>query len=577
MGHGFMLRSVGGALLMLAFGAGCSLIASSTADQCKKDSDCTALGFSGYTCGGGVCNAPGAPVTPPLPPLNPQNTDGCESHDACVTANAGRAALCANPGPQGTCINLATDDCEVIGDYKNPDAIFIGDVAYATSPDATQALVGVNTHNQVRMAHAEITAALQGGLPGGPNGARRPLVLVDCETAADIPRTTAAVNHLVNTVRIQAAVGECAFPPWFVMDYFQQAAAARGEAIFGLCAGGSLTPRLTSVGVGDLSTLFALYADLSPVKRENMLMVSRQEPVIKADPGFPGGDMKVAVLRSLAGWYRLADPFVNEVQFNGKTSAENSAAGNLLVASFDPYSNPDYLALGEQVAAFQPQLIVVYTGSETPRAIWPAIEARWPSGVMRPLYLANQNQATNFTQDFVGASDDIRKRVIGGRVLGAANPNQARFLQWQDNEVRQFPNGIVPIQSQAYDAIYVMMYSMLAAGPAPGGRYDAGTLASAFTTKVRATTSPAANPTGQFFYTGANDIPLAIQQLSQSGSISLEGMSVEMSALDTALGGLRQDVQVWCVKRVSGNATVSPSGLSYSLNQDALTGTFDCP
>ena len=100
-------KLVRGAVLagLLAMVSACSLLTSSGADQCSTSGDCEALGFTGYTCGGGVCISP-INVNPGV--VTPQNALGCTSHDSCITANGGRPALCPNPGPQGACVNIAT-------------------------------------------------------------------------------------------------------------------------------------------------------------------------------------------------------------------------------------------------------------------------------------------------------------------------------------------------------------------------------------------------------------------------------------------------------------------------------------
>ena len=197
-----LMNPAGLALSVACFGL-LALVACSTgntaSEQCSVRADCDALGLVGYTCNSGLCE-----LETRVTPVDPDGGGStvCNSDDECVTANAGRPSICPEPGV-GKCVNLATDSCRVEGDFKNKNAIFIGETRANASANSQDSFISINGNLQWDLAWGQINNTLPGG--GVPAGSvRRPVVRVICETAGIPELVNSSAVHLISNVHVSA-------------------------------------------------------------------------------------------------------------------------------------------------------------------------------------------------------------------------------------------------------------------------------------------------------------------------------------------------------------------------------------
>jgi hypothetical protein len=533
----------------------CSLVSSEDATQCSTDADCAALGFTGYTCGsGGVCAAPVS--TPPPGIVTPESPNGCESDDQCVAANGGRAAICPNPGPQGTCVNLATDICTVTGDYKNRNAVFLGAITAASHYSPNTAFLGAQVANEYALAVGEFMGLPGGGLPGGANGTRRPLVLVSCEVGGDNELLERASRHLLATVNVEETVigGDV----WAAG--FQKVSAQLRKPAFYICSNCGANPRAWNAGVGDLANAWDTFPTVTKCAPGWAAKMPDVEALARADAAFPGGQTKLGIIGGGTAVYpMLAQQVVPLVQINGKSLGEQP--DNYTLITYDAANDPlDEVAA--KLAAFGPHVVLTSSGVEAARVILPVLEAYVGSG-FRPQYLTGPNQFAAPTLDFVGGNDALRKR-INGLSPDFTPRDSSRFGAFQSSYAQKFPGLPLPTFTHPYDTIYALGLATVAAGQAPGNRHTPEELSRALP-KLK---------TGKSMWIGPGELLNILSELNNVGTVNLEGLNTTLDYEDNG-EVLAGRYLVYCVK--SGPA-LGASGQSFDPGKNALTGTYTaCP
>lgn len=121
----------------------------------------------------------------------------CATNQQCVDRGAGEPYRC-RPSDH-TCVALPTDECPLVyGTPEDPNAIFVGAFA-PLSPTVPEDNAVVWAH---RLALEELSGDNVGGLPGGPGGARRPLVMVVCNNDSTV--VDKALSHLADDIEVPA-------------------------------------------------------------------------------------------------------------------------------------------------------------------------------------------------------------------------------------------------------------------------------------------------------------------------------------------------------------------------------------
>jgi len=537
---------VGGLIALSVTGnAGCSVIYSDGADQCSTDGDCHARGLASSTCSPDrVCIA------------------GCVNDDQCTQENGGRASLC---GSDSKCVKLEIDGCTLprdaqgalIAAYKDPNAIFIGELSARTS---TQ-IPGSDAANQLVMADDEIRTTQPQGLPGGPGGGRRPLVRVTCETGDDPARMSAYAKHFVDVVNAPIIIS--AWNNHAIRVH--TAVTASKKSVLEYCVACTADIRRFAAGGGDVSTIFSGTAAGVDIAPGIAAKASDVENVVRANPSFSGDTVRLALLVTTglegAPTEQTADEVLKTLRFNGKSAAENGSDYRL----FQYSATSDRQALAKQVASFAPHILIPITLAEANQTLFPLIEGNWPAGAIRPEYVGSVGQQQASMIQLVQGNDDLRRRVVIVN-LSPAPQSPQRLADWQTNYGQRFgPPGLAPL---AYDAYYAIAYMIVAAGTPPTGKLT-GTDVVRSLSKLKGA--------GSTFFVGPGDLVAGMSTVV-TGPINLSGLVLPFNFnLDTGRMKVPQ-IPIICIGRPpTGPLTFAAAGQLFNVASQTLQGTYSCP
>ncbi|WP_394849913.1 hypothetical protein LZC95_20950 [Pendulispora brunnea] len=534
---------VGGLIALSVTGnTGCSVIFKDSAEQCSTDGDCRARGLVGAICSDQVCIA------------------GCTSADQCTSEAGGRAAIC---GSNNKCTVLEIDGCTLPRDqgvlvptYKDPNAIFIGELSATTS---TQ-IPGAGAHNQLVMANDDLRTVQAPGVPGGPGGVRRPLVPISCETGDDAAKMTAYAKHFVDVVNAPIIVST--WNPHAIRVH--AAVTASQKSVFEYCVTCSADIRRFAAGSGDVSTIYSGTAAAVDLAAGIAAKASELETDVRATPGF-SGNVRLALLitSGLEGAPpdQTADEVLKTLRFNGKSAADNGDDYRF----FSYVASDSRDAIAEQVAAFAPHIIIPITLAEANQSLFPLIEGKW-RGSIRPRYVGNVGQQQSSMLTFVQGNDERRKRVV--IVNQTPTPTDAaKFNAWSALYSQRFGTNSGP--SIAYDAYYALAYSIVAAGAPASGKLTGTDLVRGLLNLKGGSSS---------YFVGNGDLVVGMAAALQ-GKIDLSGYVLPLNfSPDTGRIPLSR-IPIFCIGRQQAGAPPAflPSGQEFNVATQQLQGKYNCP
>jgi serine/threonine protein kinase/ABC-type branched-subunit amino acid transport system substrate-binding protein len=453
---------------------------------------------------------------------------GCTGVRSCPDRHVCRA---------GACVALTSPDCfEVVGDWTNDDAVFIGEIARLDASDAG----GLRTsspdiHRSVELALREISQTAV-GLPGGPRGKPRPLVLVKCSQLTDPLR---AARHLVDVVQVPAILGPANSGP--ALKVAQEVTLPKGVLLLSYSA---TSPALSSMRADGL---FARTIPSDELQGHAMALAAADlKP--KRVALIAKGDTYGATIR---------DVVLRVLSWDNATAAQHQAAGRFLVrdhpsgdeAPFDP------APVADSLAAFRPDVVVAVGTWEVLRVI-EELERR----AVRPHYVLSDGAAIWELLNVV-QSEGLRKRIRGTqpRVLGPT------FDAFRLRHVAAYPGSKAGTgAAAAYDATYALFYAMAASEPPLTGRRIAMGLRRLI-------------PPGEPIAVEPASIHRALQILEQGGRFDLQGATGALD-FDPLTGDVHHDLDVFCIGAdAEGKPAFTRSGRYFSASTRELLGTFNAP
>lgn len=439
----------------------CSVLLNSS-PQCVADSDCANRGseFAGYICGGdNTCVAPVKIVA-----AGDAGGAGCENTAKCTADNGGLASVCRQPGTP--CVAIATPACPtVIGEYADPNAIFVGALLHLTGPRAGRVSYNVDYKNEISMALTELQTTIQ-GIPGGVNGARRPIVGVACDVGVANTNPTATYSHLVDEVGITAAL---VADQTMGIPFFTDFASKKNIFTYFLETGPDYRQLLT--GVGDTSIIFQPAPPFPYYGKYMAEKVGTLETRLRTVRGLaPSDQIKVAVFSNGQPEYgAAADELVKNLSFNGKTATANGA--NYTRFEYDIADpNVNLASVAADITAFAPDIIISWGGSETQRTILPLVEGSWTASKPRPTVLFNPFAIGIGAFNLIGTNAERAQRTFA--VAGLADSadladTATTFQSFFDRYKALYPSAPNFSLGGGYDAVYATAYAMVAAGQVP--------------------------------------------------------------------------------------------------------------
>jgi hypothetical protein len=534
----------------------------SNSTQCSSRADCDALGFVGYECTAeGLCKLPQF-VTPA--PEDGGSSSVCNTDEECVAANGGRAAICPQPGA-GTCLPLANDYCSVVGDYKNKNAILVGDTRSNLSPNSSYSFFSLFNSYQVELAWSQFNTALPGGgVPSTNEAVRRPIVRVICEDKGDPELTAAGAAHLVSVVHaplINASSAESVYA-------IQNEAAKHPDHAPLIWAGlVASNMRRALSGTGDIANLFQSVMGYDEIAPGFAGLISRAETKIRGAADFNGEDLRVAVVVNTNPQVRAAaDAIMDVLTINGKSAVQQPD----LVKRFD-YVQDDPSQLVAQTTPFKPHVVMMVSSVEASRLIIPRLEAAW-SNEWRPEYVALGLQANAALLDTIGGNDELRRRVVGiFSTAGVKDP--VRFNQYRSEYVATYPGTPPAVTATGYDGVFLLGHTLATASSKSTRSITEQPTAA----ELRQALAWVSNQTSSAsFFTGPGDVNAAIAA-AQTGPIRLRGITLSFN-FDPTSGSSLDYSAVWCVSPASAGYTINfATGQVYDAKANSFLGKYNCP
>ena len=527
---------------------GCSLIVDTNTSQCKTSIDCRAKGevFVNATCVDSLC------VQAP----------GCTTHAQCFDT-LGEPAIC-RPFDQ-TCARLFSPECRQVDmDEKaltalqaNPDTILLGVfVSLRTAEEGT----GRPVLNSTTVAVKEINDS-QGGIPALVSpGTTRPLAFVACDHSGG--QAAAALRHLVEDLRVPAIIG----PQFSGVLKDTYTTATTGNTLL-------ISPSATATDIASLPDGGLVWRTAPPdvfqAAAIAALITDKLAGEIKA--ALPGNTapIRLALLRKDDSYGSGLERDIGAtVALNGEplsptnTNYKVFAYGNPVKDQPGTQQKSD-VAVAE-LLKHKPHLIAIVGTDEAASVILPAVEARWTETAYRPRYIVTDGvqvpELPPVIKADATAGGDLRKRVFG-TTPGTLSKQYAKFLVRYDSIFpgTQFSPNVFGTAG-AYDATYMLAYSIFVAGAQP---LTGGLIAQGFGRLIN----------GEPITLGSTEsTTTAFKSLRDGANIDIDGASGPLT-FDLMSGEAPSDIQIWCV---STSSTMVNTGLFLDAS-GKLTGTFACP
>jgi ABC-type branched-subunit amino acid transport system substrate-binding protein len=493
-----------------------------------------------------------AEVTPPT---------GCASNAACSIA-LGHPAACRRR--DGACIAVESDECKLFaepGELESGRALVVGAMFPLSGPQAKP--IGEPSMRAVDLARRDFVEVAR-GLPSSSGESQpRPVVVVGCDDTADSAKVA---RHLVTDLEVTAVVGFGSSndlidlaTSLFFPNHVLTVAAKNSSALITAIPEPPGEPRLL------LRTSLSSAAVAAPVRA---LVSEVLEPARRLAIRGDTRPLRVALLRrNSASGLAVGDALFGALVFNGKSALANGDAFREISISepSDPKGGESYAQAARELLQFVPDIVVYAGADELTTPLFSPLEAGWPKGAPRPLYVALNSLAGAGASFFswLGRDADRRRRFVG-IAAPASTPTNARFtMRYNQTYAEKVTTSLSP--AAPYDAFYLVAYAAIAAGdPASGSDLARG---------VSRLTPP-----GKRIEVGPTSIFDAVATLRAGQNIDLHGAGGPLD-FDATSGESSADCVFVCPGVDDrGGATVEvESGLSYASAEHALRGALHCP
>jgi branched-chain amino acid transport system substrate-binding protein len=275
---------------------------------------------------------------------------------------------------------------------------------------------------------------------------------------------------------------------------------------------------------------------------------------------------RIAVVRlDNSNTLALADKLVSQLQVGGKTVVEGGAEIRQFKVDGET-DKPDVSGIRREMVAFAPHIVFDLTG---PRAfdeeLYGGVEHDWPAGRPPPFYVSSAGAAgldSAQVRALAARRGDARERIFAVDTPARLAPNVKLSIHY--NEVYETRLTPETTYGPAYDAFYVVAYSIAALGDKP------------VTGLEMARAIPRLLPPGEPVDVGPGAIVDALKALRAGKNIDLAGTTTSLD-FDIDTGDAPVDFAVMCLKRTArGELAAGESGVVMSARTSQLTGKLDC-
>mgnify|MGYP001546845719 CR=1 FL=1 len=482
----------------------------------------------------------------------------CQTNAECVQANADEPYRC-RPSDH-TCVALRTDACPLVfGAVSNPNAIYFG--AFATLDGATP------EDNPVLWAHQLALGELggdsnNGGLPDGPDGKRRPLVMIACENREGY--VDLAMKHLAEEVQVPAVIGT--LKPGDLLRAYEDHAK---RDIFYLSPVSVTSSVIDDDDDGRIWNLLGQPSDFAPTYAA---LLKRSEAWVRKSRGLVKTDRLKVVLVTTGDAFdsELRNSLLPTLRFNELSITDNGED----FKGIDLDGSAENLATkAVEIAEFAPD-IVISAASELfvmDDGLQQLIEDEWgvkAGGHPRPFYILSPYNAGDVTALLARISGKLEGDINAGqdqqRYVGVSIAPAADISMQNAYGIRlrsKFKNAIVDTANY-YDAIYYLAYAMYGANEPEG------------LTGTGITRGMQRLLTGDAYKIGQTPASATFKALSvEDATIHLDS-TLGLPDFDPKTGVRPVDGGVFCFKRLGNTAKLAPDVLRFDSQSETLTGDF---
>ncbi len=487
----------------------------------------------------------------------------CETNAECVQRFSEAPARCRPSDHR--CVPLLNDVCPfAYGDAKDPNAIFFG--AFTTFDEAAIQNNSISWAHQ--LALVELSGNNIGGLPDGPGGKRRPLVMSLCSNLTE--DVDAAMEHLADELEVPAVIAT--LRPGDLRRVYDEYIDRK------LLYLSPVTVTQTLVEQDEQNLIWNLLGtptDLAPVYRPLLL---KTEAFVRDERGLePGIALRVALVTTPEAFdSELGAAIPDLLELNGKTVAENG--GNYRGFTIDP-EEPELDEVAASIIEFRPHVILSAAGDILSRegGLLSRVEEGWELGVVappegldfRPQWILSPYNAGNleWLAQVIKGSISVAGRGMEQRFVGIsiAGPTNTTLQNSYASRLRtKFPKAYLD-SANYYDALYFLAYGMYAA-PAkapldgPGIARGLGRLLE-----------------GKAFNIGPLTISSVFDALSDADATIKLNSTLGPASFDPKTGVRAVSGSVFCFEPSGGDVTLRTDVLRYDAQTQQLVGDkFDC-
>ncbi len=556
MRTGTSWRALGWAALSLGAGGGCLLVTPLDDLPTKSAASSGAGGGGkGQVIPVGGSESPGGAGGAP-------DSGECRTNADCAALGAGAPYLC-RPSDHA-CVPLLSEACTLAYDAENakdPNAVFFGAFAPLSNVRPGDNSI-IWAH---RLALQELNGDSIGGIPGGPGGARRPLVMVVCNSAE--ASVAPAFQHLIEELEVPAILATVRSG-----DLREQYDKYRARNVFYLSPIAVSSVIANEEDGGRIWNLLGQPSDFAPTYKA---LLERAEAYVRAERSLDADTpLKVALIGSEDALdYELANAVTPGLAVNGKPASADPKH----FMRFDVPAKPNYVEEAAKVGEFQPD-IVISTASEkfsAAGALQAQLEADWESyfeviDPPRPFYILSPYNAGNLApiegrlEDWLDAHEDEedQRRYVGISIASA--PDSSLQNTYAVRLASAFGEDAISDTANYYDAVYYLAYAIFAAKQPSA--LDGTALAAGMQRLL----------SGPSFNVGPSDTNAAFAALGKNGATIRLESTLGPPGLDPVTGVRPVVGSVFCFRRSGNNVTPQFDQLRYDRTKHTLEGELGC-
>ena len=503
----------------------------------------------------------------------------CADNAECINAHFPEPYVCM----EGRCVALKSSECPVVlgvgadglANLRVPAPVVVG--AYSNFEPGTT--VAKSAYN-FELAVEEFNDA-GGGLPGGPNGSRRPIIAVVCMSRNEYLQPS--LDHLIDDLEVPGIIASLRDDD--LQTAFEYAHTEKGADVLFLSPFAATDTLRT---LDDDGLLWHVLGSRSDLAAPYVPLVARAEAFQDERRGDPMASTKVLLVESDYSFNPdLAERVTQSVAFNGSRAVDPENVDyfqHVQIESNLVSTDPDVTAAVDALDPNDPpQIVIALTTGELFERVIPDFELAFDDslGHPRPLYLlspllANESAVLDAARN--AALPTLRDRLVG---VDFAAYDRSLYARYLERLTSTFSDAVLVLESSEnyYDAAYLLMYAFAAVGEQP--RYDGFDLVEGLRRLIRedVPTDPCVSSAGCFEIDDAT----IVETLSHLGSSDMDPTGIALvgtlgpPSFDRATGARRYATSVWCVDDDgSGNVEFVPDVLDYAPETETLQGSFPC-